>query len=137
MNDDTDRPPPARVFIREWMTAKQIPNQKSLAARMKRAEGTVSKKLGNPSLIDLQWLADFALAFGIDPVDLFRNPSESTSAAPEERRPRLAELMAVAAKLTDGEIGHLVAFFRERSAAPPGRLPPEDVAERSATSKSK
>lgn len=37
-----------RIYIDEWMAVRDIPNQKVLAQRMRRAEGTISKKLKTP-----------------------------------------------------------------------------------------
>jgi len=77
---------PARLYVREWMEAKDI-NNKTLAGRIGRAESTVSKLLayadpsakarGASQKITVEYLAEFADALGLEnPADLFRDPAQ-------------------------------------------------------------
>jgi transcriptional regulator with XRE-family HTH domain len=77
---------PPRLYIREWMSDKGLDN-KRLAERMGRAEGTVSKLLSaadqNPEKrsrqkITIEYLAEFADALNIEVAMLFRDPASPT-----------------------------------------------------------
>lgn len=136
MDKKRQRPAAVRVFIEEWMSTRDIPNQKALAKRMARAEGTISKKLARPSKIDLQWLAEFANALRVEVTDLFRDPADLPS-SPTEYDPQLAKLMRVAASLTEVELEQLISILaRGQSVPPPEQLEIEDQPERSSTAQS-
>lgn len=77
---------PPRLYIREWMRDKGLDN-KRLAERMGRAEGTVSKLLSaadqNPEKrttqkITVEYLAEFADALNVQVAQLFHDPARPT-----------------------------------------------------------
>lgn len=112
----------ARVYIREWMEARDRLDQKSLAKKMRRSESAISKKLDGPARIDVQWLSEFALALQVNVPDLFRPPQEGTldSVEAPTHRPKIADLLALANKMTDGQIEGLIALFPHlQDGAPP------------------
>jgi hypothetical protein len=132
-----DRPMPAKIYLREWMSIRDIPDQKRLAQMMGRAEGTVSKKLAKPETIDLAWLSEFAQAFGVHPVELFSDPSARVEVPPIVR-PRLADLMKAAEHAEDADLDYLISFLsRVARLAPPAEPSPEHVEAQPTTSKSK
>jgi len=79
----------ARLYIREWMEAKHL-NNKKLAERMERSEGTISKLLAaaDPpkpgekkratTKVTVEYLAEFANALDVDVAQLFHDPARPT-----------------------------------------------------------
>lgn len=108
--ENDDPPPIAQVYIREWMERRHIENQKALAGRMKVGEGTVSKKFKEPEKIDVEWLSKFAAALNVKVPHLFFHP-DSIPSADVEHRPRLDDLMAAAAGMTDKQIDGLLVLL--------------------------
>ena len=123
--------PVARVYIREWMEARDGIDQKSLAKKMGRSEGAMSKKLKEPWRIDVQWLSEFAAALGVSVSDLFRAPQAGMTDSVEilVPRPQVADLLALANKMTDGQIEGLIALFPHlQDDAPPEEHIPASAA---------
>lgn len=118
-----------KLFVREWMKIRDIPNQKALAGKMGRSEGAVSKKLQNPARIDLEWLAEFAAGLGVSVQSLFSDPS-GIPIATENDRPMLQQLMETAAQLSDKRIESLLVVLSApppAAAEPPGQREPEGL----------
>lgn len=137
MSSDIEFPPPAKIYLDEWMKAREIGDQKALAKIMNRSEGAISKKFNRPELIDLRWLAEFAQAFAIDVTLLFQNPLKMGE-VPPPARPQLLSLMQAAAKLSDHQIEGLISILlrgrddaphEERGPAGEGALPATSKAE--------
>lgn len=77
---------PTRLFIREWMRKLDI-NNKKLAERMDRAEGTLSKLLSaadydphkrSKQKVTIGYLEEIAHALDIEVEQLFRDPDMPT-----------------------------------------------------------
>lgn len=125
MNKRQPTVPAAKVYIREWMETVPM-SQKELAAKMRRSEGTISKKLSAPERIDLQWLSEFAWALGFTVTDLFFPPPEGS----RERNAKVAQAMQAFARLSDNQLDNLIAFLRTSTdEAPPPEPHPEPAAE--------
>ncbi len=88
MIDRIGKREPPRLFIREWMAKLDI-NNKKLAERMERSEGTVSKLLGAadpPQVgkkrttikVTVEYLAEFADALNLEVSQLFHDPERPT-----------------------------------------------------------
>lgn len=118
MNKNRPANAPARIYIEEWMRVRGVENQKALAKIMKRAEGTISKKLADPAKIDLQWLSEFADALRVQVTDLFDDPS-AMEEPPPEHTPQLARLQKAAAKLDRDELETLISILLRGHSAQP------------------
>jgi transcriptional regulator with XRE-family HTH domain len=68
---------PHRHFIREWMRAKGL-TQEKLADRMGITQGTVSKALKSKTILTEEYLVGIASALDVDVADLFRDPASPT-----------------------------------------------------------
>lgn len=68
---------PPRIFVREWMKHRKV-TQTTVAERMDCGTGTVSKLLSGKMEMTTYWLAGFAEALQVEPVDLFRDPNTPT-----------------------------------------------------------
>lgn len=68
---------PHRHFIREWMKAKGI-TQEKLADRMGITQGTVSKALKTKTVLTEAYLVGIAEALDVEVADLFRDPASPT-----------------------------------------------------------
>lgn len=68
---------PHRHFIREWMKAKGI-TQEKLADRMGISQGTVSKALKTKTVLTEEYLIGIADALDVEVADLFRDPASPT-----------------------------------------------------------
>jgi transcriptional regulator with XRE-family HTH domain len=68
---------PHRHFIREWMKAKGI-TQERLADRLGIAQGTVSKALKSMTILTEEYMVGIAQALDVDVADLFRDPASPT-----------------------------------------------------------
>lgn len=49
--------------------------QLAVSERLECGSGTISKLLSGKMEMTLYWLEGFALALGVDPIDLFRDPN--------------------------------------------------------------
>jgi len=101
-----------RVYIREWMEARAL-DQKSLASKMGRSEGAVSKKFKDTSKIDLLWLSEFSRALRISVPELFdppRHPPGASAAESLEFQQKLRDAMTLAEQLSDEQIRALLAL---------------------------
>lgn len=135
MSGSPEKPRAAKVYIEERL-AERGWDQRTLARRMNRSESAVSKKLARPELIDLQWLSEFAAAFGVSVVEMFHPPGDKTA---KLLSPRMAEFFDLASGLSDNQIGNLVDTFRalqglgppqEASPAPEAGPPPKATSTR-------
>lgn len=68
---------PSRLFIREWIKARDI-DQKRTAERMGCEPGTLSKLLTGKMEMTTFWLAGIADALDVSVPDLFRDPDAPT-----------------------------------------------------------
>ena len=68
---------PHRHFIREWMKARGI-TQEKLSARLDVSQGTVSKALKSRTVLTEEYLIGIAAALDVDVADLFRDPASPT-----------------------------------------------------------
>ena len=68
---------PHRHFIREWMKAKGI-TQERLADRLGIAQGTVSKALKSMTILTEEYLVGISEALDVEVADLFRDPASPT-----------------------------------------------------------
>jgi predicted XRE-type DNA-binding protein len=68
---------PHRHFIREWMKAKNL-TQEKLADRMGITQGTVSKALKSKTVLTEEYLVGISAALGVTVADLFRDPASPT-----------------------------------------------------------
>lgn len=68
---------PHRHFIREWMKAKGI-TQERLADRLGIAQGTVSKALKSQTILTEEYMVGIAQALDVEVADLFRDPASPT-----------------------------------------------------------
>ena len=68
---------PHRHFIREWMKAKGL-TQEKLADRMGITQGTVSKALKSKTILTEDYLVGIADALDVEVADLFRDPASPT-----------------------------------------------------------
>ena len=68
---------PHRHFIREWLKAKGI-TQEKLADRLGISQGTVSKALKSKTILTEEYLVGIADALDVDVADLFRDPASPT-----------------------------------------------------------
>ncbi len=68
---------PHRHFIREWMKAKGL-TQEKLAARLGITQGTISKALKSKTVLTEEYLVGIADALDVDVADLFRDPASPT-----------------------------------------------------------
>lgn len=68
---------PHRHFIREWMKARGI-TQEKLAARLDVSQGTVSKALKSRTVLTEEYLIGIAEALDVQVADLFRDPKSPT-----------------------------------------------------------
>ncbi len=114
----TDAQPDAvNIYLKEWMAVRGVTEQRTLAEKMSRSEGAVSKKLKEPWRIDMQWLLEFAQALDVLPRDLLAPP---TDAATKRRyRPNLEQLMDAASGATDKQIDALIAILNPSSPPQP------------------
>jgi transcriptional regulator with XRE-family HTH domain len=121
----------AKVYLREWMEARGY-NGKQLAERIERSTSSISKKLGDPLRIDVEWLYDLARGLDINVVDLFRHPDEAPQ--PPQARQKMLELTKALSSLSDNQIDNLIGIFRP---APGAELPQEQGPESAAEPRSK
>jgi transcriptional regulator with XRE-family HTH domain len=68
---------PHRHFIREWLKAKGI-TQEKLADRLGISQGTVSKALKSKTILTEDYLVGIADALDVEVADLFRDPASPT-----------------------------------------------------------
>ena len=68
---------PHRHFIREWMKARGL-TQEKLADRLGISQGTVSKALKTKTVLTEEYLVGIAAALDVDVADLFRDPASPT-----------------------------------------------------------
>jgi transcriptional regulator with XRE-family HTH domain len=68
---------PHRHFIREWLKAKGI-TQEKLADRLGISQGTVSKALKSKTILTEEYLVGIADALDVEVADLFRDPASPT-----------------------------------------------------------
>jgi DNA-binding Xre family transcriptional regulator len=68
---------PHRHFIREWMKAKGV-TQEKLADRLGISQGTVSKALKSRTVLTEEYLMGIAEALDVQVADLFRDPKSPT-----------------------------------------------------------
>ncbi len=68
---------PHRHFIREWMKAKGL-TQEKLADRLGISQGTVSKALKSKTILTEEYLVGIAEALDVEVADLFRDPASPT-----------------------------------------------------------
>jgi hypothetical protein len=113
------RPEAPKLFLKEWMEVRGIPDQARLAERMHRAPGTITKKLQRPGRIDVEWMAEFAQAFEIQVTDLFVDPSMLDETERLPHRPALELLLRAARNADDDQLSHLTALLP----ASPSSLP--------------
>lgn len=102
---------------------RNIPDQLTLARLMRRGNGTLTKKLQKPELIDVQWLAEFAVALDVRATDLFVDP-RTLEAPPPAWRPRIDTLMRVAEKASDAQLDGLIAILSPAPSSQPHPEPP-------------
>ncbi len=110
------------VYIREWMEERAL-DQKSLAIKMGRSEGAVSKKFKDTSKIDLLWLSEFSRALRVSVPELFDPPHRLRAANPADNlefQRKLQDAMTLAEQLSDEQIRALLALSPVPASAAPG-----------------